>query len=83
MIEYCGRATPESLFTPEWSGSFAHPIVLLKILFVLELSCAAGAETDFKKGANKKGRKRTDARASRVFGGADELVLAAKSRWDA
>lgn len=36
-----------SLFTPEWSVSFDHRIVLLKILSVLELSGAAQVETEF------------------------------------
>lgn len=41
------RRTRISLFTPEWSASFDHQIVLLKILSVLELSCAAQVETEF------------------------------------
>lgn len=36
-----------SLFTPQWSVSFDHQIVLLKILSVLELSGAAQVETEF------------------------------------
>lgn len=36
-----------SLFTREWSVSFDHQIVLLKILSVLELSCTAEVETEF------------------------------------